>query len=424
MQWRYDRDRIFSFGRFLWRRFNDDNCFGAAGALSYTTLVSLVPLMVAALAIVSAFPAFAEVRASLMNYVFQNFLPAAGEEVQAQLDSFAGNASRLTGISILVMLFSAVSMMVSIEDRLNQVWRVDRPRGWGSRVLLYWAALTLGPVLVVGGVAATSYVIAMPLLRSATAQWNVGAELMRGVPFAVTFVSLFLLYALVPNTTVRKRHAAIGALIGAAIFEFSRWGFALFVRHAPTYGQVYGALAALPIVLLWIYLSWVIVILCASVAAAISAFDYLPAHGRLPEHAAFLGLMVVLKHFVEGQRSGRGLDQATLRMREPCLGRAAITRYLADLHRADLIQRGESGRWLLKRALDSTDLLRVYHHTHYRLPLEPRAEAASLGLDLPLPLLALLDALAEALAGTLGTPLDLAFPPSPHASPRRKESAA
>jgi len=167
MALRYNRDRTSSFGRFLWQRFVDDKCFETAGALSYTTLVSLVPLMVAALAMFSVFPVFESARDTLLDFVFRSFVPAAGRHVQDALQVFASNASGLTGISILVMLFSAISMMVSIEDRMNRIWRVQRPRGWVSRLLLYWAALTLGPILVVGGIAVSSYITALPLLQKA-----------------------------------------------------------------------------------------------------------------------------------------------------------------------------------------------------------------------------------------------------------------
>src|SRR5579859_1186776 len=167
----FDRDRLQSFRQFVWQRFIDDKCFETAGALSYTTLVSLVPLIVASLAIFAAFPAFASARTTLIEFVFSNFVPAAGEKVQEYLNSFADNASKLTGISILVMFFSALSMMMSIEDRLNRIWRVQRRRGWVSRLLLYWAALTLGPVLIVGGLAVASYATALPLLNDAADQF-------------------------------------------------------------------------------------------------------------------------------------------------------------------------------------------------------------------------------------------------------------
>ncbi|MDF4002011.1 YihY family inner membrane protein [Luteibacter sp. PPL552] len=412
MPLRFDRDRALSFTRFTWQRFVDDKCFETAGALSYTTLVSLVPLTVAVFAILSAFPVFAEWRGSLANYAFQNFVPATGAKIQEYMLAFADKASQLTGISILVMLFSAVSMMISIEDRLNRIWRVRKARGWTSRLLLYWAALTLGPILVVGGLVVSSYLTALPMLQQAANQIVTGFGLLNALPFVITFVTLVLMYTMVPNRRVSWRHAAIGALLGAILFEFARWGFTQFIRRSPNYEEIYGALAAIPIFLLWIYLSWIIVILGASIAASISAFDYVKPHDALPEGAEFIGLLVVLRHFVEAQRAGDGVDPAAVRLAEPYLPSKDIATYFENLQKADMIQRGETG-WLLSRSLDTTELLRLYRCTHYRLPLRPREQVERLGIDLPDDLLAQLDRLAEALDATLGARLDTLFPP-PH----------
>ena len=359
----------------------------------------------------SAFPMFADARNTLIDFVFNNFVPAAGETIQETMLGFAANASKLTGISILVMLFSALSMMISIEDRLNRIWRVHQPRGWGSRLLLYWAALTLGPILIVGGIAVTSYVTSVPLLHSAAGQiGGITRSLLSTLPFVVTFLTLWLMYTVIPNCKVSRRDAAIGALLGAVLFEIARWGFSMFVQHAQTYQQIYGVLAAIPIFLLWIYLSWVIVILAASIAASASAFEYHPPKETLPEGAEFLGLLVVLRHFVEAQRSGDCVDLADLRSREPYLRSALIGDYFDDLQQADLIQRGEAGGWLLSRSLDTTDLLRVYGHSNYRLPLQPVEEAAALGIELPPELLAMLAELAQALQEKLGARLDRIYP--------------
>jgi membrane protein len=417
MALRFDRDRLHSFRRFLWQRFIDDKCFETAGALSYTTLVSLVPLIVASLAIFAAFPAFANARGMLIDFMFKNFVPAAGERVQEYLDGFATNASKLTGISILVMFFSALSMMVSIEDRMNRIWRVQRQRGWVSRLLLYWAALTLGPVLVVGGIALASFATALPLLNDAANTLNLKERLVGALPFVVTFLTLMLIYMVVPNRRVHWRNAAIGALIGAILFEIARWGFARFIHHAHTYQEIYGAIAALPIFLLWIYLSWVIVILCASIAASVSAFDYLPPSEYLAEEDALLGLLVVLGHFIEAQREGRKIDPDIVRAKEPRLHRASIVDYFGDLQRACLIHGEVGSGWLLARSLDSTDLMRVYAHCSYRVPLHPAEEARTHDLRLPAPLLALLDEAACSLGGILHTSLDKAYPldrPVPH----------
>ncbi|WP_449429106.1 YihY family inner membrane protein [Rhodanobacter umsongensis] len=411
MALRYDRDRTSSFSRFLWQRFVDDKCFETAGALSYTTLVSLVPLMVAALAMFSVFPVFESARDTLLNFVFRSFVPATGHHIQDALKVFASNASGLTGISILMMLFSAISMMVSIEDRMNRIWRVQRPRGWVSRLLLYWAALTLGPILVVGGLAVSSYITALPMIQGTAVQLGLGGRLLRVLPFVVTFITLWLLYVVVPNRRVSRRDATIGALLGAVLFEFARWGFRWFVHSAHTYQQIYGkALAAIPIFLLWIYLSWIIVILGASIAASISSYEYQPSDKTLPKGAEFLGLMVVLLHFIEAQRAGTSVDPASVRARDPYLRSSLIATYFDDLQRAELIRRGEGCGWLLCRSLDTTDLLRIYAHADYRLPLKPAEEAAQLGLELPAELIGLLDQVAEILRAQLSMRLHLAFP--------------
>lgn len=419
MKKRFNRDRMLNFARFIWQRFIDDKCFETAGALSYTTLVSLVPLMVAMFAMFSAFPVFAGARDALINFAFTNFVPAAGEKLQEFLRTFADNASSLTGISILVMFFTAIAMMVSIEDRLNRIWRVHHARTWGSRLLLYWAALTLGPILVVGGIALTSYVTAIPLLQQSSGQPSSGVTryLLAALPFLVTFFTLWLLYGMVPNRSVVKRDAAIGAGIGAVLFEVARWAFALFVSHVQTYQQIYGALAVLPIFLLWIYLSWVIVILCASVAASIDAYEYHAPSAELPDRAEFLGLLVVIRHFVEAQRAGETLDSALVQAREPYLRTTQVACYFEDLQHADMIQRSESGGWILSRALDSTDLLRVYNHANYRLPMNPAGEAKSLGIALPPNLVELLSTLAETVNLTLGTRLDRIYPVPPPPAP-------
>ncbi|MHC1479652.1 YihY family inner membrane protein [Frateuria aurantia] len=413
MALKIDRKRVFAFLAYAWERFVADKCFESAGALAYTTLVSLVPLMVAMLAMFSVFPVFEPWRQTVEDFVFNN-VPAAGTGVRDALKGFASNASQLTGISILAMLFSAISMMVSIEDRMNRIWRVHKPRSWVSRVFLYWTALTLGPILTVGSLAAMSYAVALPLLHRAAGQLSVtvGQRALWLLPFVVTFASLWLLYALVPNGPVRRRYATAGALIGAILFEWARAGFGIYVAHAQTYERIYGTLAALPIFLLWIYLSWVIVILGASLAASMASFEYHPKGSLLPAGAEFLGLLVVLGHFVTAQRQGRPLTVAEVNHAEPALSRHDTAGYFEDLDRSGIIRCSPDDGWVMIRSLDSTQLLRLYRDVHYRLPLSPREEIEQRGINLPEELMAVLDTLAAQLRGSLAVSLERIFPVS------------
>lgn len=375
------RDRLRAFAHFLWRRFRDDKCFETAGALSYTTLFAIVPLLSAVFAILSVFPAFAGLRDTMSNFIFHNFVPGAGATVQGYLLQFADNASRLTLVGILVLLVSALMMMMSIEDRLNRIWRVPAPRKGGARFLMYWAALTLGPLLIVLAIAASSWVFAQPFLQAAGENGVFGLSVIKLTPFVSTWVGLALMYALVPNRRVRWRDAFAGALIAAVLFELARKGFTLYVGSIANYREIYGALAAIPIFLIWVFLSWVIVLLGASLTAALTAFEYRPEDELLPEGCEFVGLLRVLQHFVVAQRSGEGLLESTLTQHERFLTADLLQRYLDDLREAGLIQRDESGAWLLVRDLESVHLDDLFRIGGYRLPTDALSlQAAAQGL--------------------------------------------
>ena len=418
------RDRLQAFARFLWQRFLDDKCFETAGALSYTTLFAIVPMLAAVIAIVSVFPAFAGLRDSVTRFIFRSFVPAAGETVQGYLLQFADNASKLTLFGVLFLLASALMMMASIEDRFNRIWRVSSRRKGSARLLLYWAALTLGPILVTAGVGASSWVYAQPLWRGVAGHGVGGFRLWLLAPFMITWVGLAVLYQVVPNCRVRWRNAIIGALVAAVLFEFARKGFAAYVQGVANYSEVYGALAAIPIFLIWVYLSWVIVLLGAILAAALHAFEYRHADELLPPGCEFVGLLRVVQRFAEAQRSGEALDDAGLRARERFLTADLLQRYLDDLHRAGLIRRAEGGGWLVARDLDSVCAGDLYHAGKYRLPADSLAlqhAAANMAPEARATLLRAESALKENLAVPLR---ELFCPTSPaQATPSEGQSS-
>jgi membrane protein len=365
---RLDRHRMRAFATFLWRRFRDDKCFETAGALSYTTLFAIVPLLAAVFAILSVFPIFTDMRDSIVNFFFRNFVPAAGTTVQGYLLQFAGNASRLTVAGVVVVLVSALLMMASIEDRFDRIWRVPSRRKGSSRFLMYWAALTLAPLLIVVGVAASSWVFAQPVLRGAGDAGVFGLHLIAFLPFAVTWCGLAILYQIVPNRRVPWRHAIAGALVAALLFEAARKAFVLYVHGFANYREIYGALAAIPIFLIWVYVSWVIVLLGASLAAALSAFEYRHAHELLPAGCEFVGLLRVVQHFAEAQRTGATLQEAELARRERFLTADLLQRYIADLRGMGMLRRVESGGWVLARDLASVSVDDLLRGGGYRLP--------------------------------------------------------
>jgi membrane protein len=402
----HDRERVLAFLHFTWKRFLEDRCMQTAGALSYTSVFALVPLTAAVLGILAAFPSFAGWRDQITQWVFENFVPAAGSTVQGYITQFAENASKATAVGVLVLLFSAISLMMSIEDAFNRIWRVQTVRGTSARLLIYWAALTLGPLLLVATLAISSYAFALPFIGVAEAQFSIKARVLAALPFLLVLSVLMAAYVVIPNRAVRIRFAVLGALIAAILFEAAKRGFALYATKYASYQQVYGALAMVPIFIFWIYLSWTIVLFGASITASLSAFDYRRADQLLPRGQEFNGLLRILAHFVTAQRAGKGLHSEALLKAEPFLTDDLLQRYLGDLHRIGLIQRSEVGEWMVVRDLASTDLLEVYEEGGYRLPITAPA-AAALSQR---PSDKLLDTLGTQIRSALDVPLAALFP--------------
>jgi membrane protein len=369
---RFDRDRWRAFFRYLWQRFWDDNCFQYAGALSYTTVFAMVPLTVAVFGILSAFPVFTEWSERLRSYIFANFVPAAGTAIEGYLTGFAANASSLTGVGIIALIVSALLMMYSIEDAFNRIFRVTRPRRAVSRIVVYWTVLSLGPMLVVTGLAMSTYLFALPLVAEIDRGFALSDRLLLLVPAVVTWIALTLSYAVVPNTNVRWRHAAMGALVATVLFELGKRGFALYLTNVPSYERIYGAFAVLPIFLIWVYLSWNIVLLGASLAAVLSSFRYHSEERKLPTGHEFAAILRLLESLADAHAHGRGLGLDALHDRVGGLSDEQLLRCLADLEKLRIVERTALGNWRVIRDLNQVQLADIYESGTYRIPLTRR----------------------------------------------------
>lgn len=249
------------------RRFSEDRLNRVAQALSYTTLLSLVPFTTLAFGLLSVFPVFETWMTTIQTFVYQHFVPASGDVVQRYLNQFASKSAELTAFGLLFLIVTALMLLATIEQSFNDIWRAPQKRKMLNRFLGYWAILTLGPVLVGLSLSVTSYVISLPLFKAAPFLGPVKAFLLNSLPVFAEIVAFVLLYMVVPNVQVRFRHALVGALFAAVLFELSKRGFALFVLKYSSYRLIYGAIAALPVFLIWVYFSWVITLLGAVVVA-------------------------------------------------------------------------------------------------------------------------------------------------------------
>jgi membrane protein len=253
--------------RTLRLRFSEDRLGITAGSLTFTTLISLVPLVTVMLAVFSAFPMFAEFQLTLQRYLVQSLVPdSIAKPVLAALTQFAAKSNRLGGVGLVLLLLTALALMLTIDRALNAIWRVRVPRPIAQRVLVYWAALTLGPLLLGVSLSFTSYAVSVSqgLVRSLPGGVSV---LFAGIEFVLLTTGAAALFHYVPNTHVQWRHAITGGVFVAIGIELAKRGLAWYLAQVPGYALVYGAFATLPILLIWIYLGWVIVLLGAVTAA-------------------------------------------------------------------------------------------------------------------------------------------------------------
>ena len=248
-------------------RFAEDRLGLTAGSLTFTTLISLVPLVTVMLAIFTAFPMFSAFQASLEKLFLQHLVPEAiARPVLGALTQFASKANRIGVMGLLGFIVTALALILTIDRALNRIWRAPRRRSWGQQMLIYWSALTLGPLVMGALLTLASYALSTPAGWKRAIPWGHGA-IIDMLQLVLLTAAMAGLYRLVPQATVRWRHALAGGLFVALAFEAAKAALAWYISKVPAYSVIYGAFASLPILLLWIYVVWVIVLAGAVVAA-------------------------------------------------------------------------------------------------------------------------------------------------------------
>lgn len=256
------------FGRYLLARMGHDRVNVNAGYLAYITLLSIVPMLTVLLSILSSFAIFDNVGEVVQDYVITHFVPAAGDAVRSALSEFVANTGKMTAVGGMFLFIAALTLISNIDKNLNYIWRVRKKRRMVFSFSMYWMILTLGPILVGASIAMTSYITSLKLLDNEALSGAFNFFLAR-LPLLLSFFAFSGLYLLVPNKKVIIWHAGAGALVAAILFELSKKGFAAYITQFPSYQLIYGALAAIPILFVWVYLCWLIVLIGAEVTAAL-----------------------------------------------------------------------------------------------------------------------------------------------------------
>ncbi|GAB7228340.1 virulence factor BrkB family protein [Vibrio rotiferianus] len=262
-----------AFFKYLLKRMTHDRVNVNAGYLAYITLLSIVPMLTVLLSILSKFPVFENVGEVLQGYIIDNFVPASGDAVRTALQEFVSNTGKMTAVGGAFLFVAALMLISNIDKNLNYIWRVKDKRRPVFSFSMYWMVLTLGPILVGASIAATSYVTSLKLIENETLSGAYNLFL-RWLPLLLSFFAFMGLYFLVPNKKVYLSHGAIGAAIAAVLFELSKKGFAFYITQFPSYQLIYGALAAIPILFVWVYLCWLIVLIGAEVTAALGEREH------------------------------------------------------------------------------------------------------------------------------------------------------
>ena len=325
----------------LYRRFREARLGVSASSLTFTTVLALVPLFTVGLAVFSAFPVFGKFQDTIQRWLVDSLVPESiARQVLGYLTQFSRKASRLGSVGLVAVLLSAVALMVTIERTLSQIWRVERRRPLQQRLILYWSAITLGPLLLGASVAITSYVVTASRgvvgVLPGSLRW-----LLDSFEFMLLVLCISGLYFYVPNARVRWRHALTAGLMTALGVELGKKLLTSYLAEIPTYSAIYGAFAAVPILLVWIYMAWLIVLLGAVVASSLPELGR--QHLRRPAGAGWsfrLALEVVSLLHAQRLQSGRGWSQADLarRMRVQSSELDAVLAVLSELDWTGLLQ--------------------------------------------------------------------------------------
>lgn len=351
--------------RHVWTHFQEDRCLEEAASLSYTSLLSLVPLLAVVFGIIAAFPVFNDWSEKLQAIIFNNFLPATGEQIVPYLNTFLDSVTELTLPGMLVLIVTALLLMIRIETAFNRIWRVEQNRTLVNRVVMYWAVLTLAPIMIAAGIAFSAQKVFGVIGTDGT----VSPGIYRSGIFVLTWLMFTTVFLLVPNRSVRFKHALSGALLSAVLFELAKAGFVAYAANT-NYTVIYGAVALVPIFFFWIYLVWNVVLIGASLAASLTTFsDYSRYETHWPAKWEFQMAYRLVGHFWEAQQTGQPLSRERILELETQASELQLMKLIGWMKEEKILAQAGDDAWVLARDLEDFTLADLYRSGHYFLPL-------------------------------------------------------
>lgn len=357
--------RVNRLAQHVWKHFREDRCFEEAASLSYTSLLAMVPLLAVVFGIIAAFPVFNQWSENLQAFIFENFLPATGEQIVPYINTFLDSISSLTLPGTIMLIVTALLLMIRIEVALNRIWRVERNRTLINRIVMYWAALTLSPILIAAAIALS----AQKVLGFLGMEGGIPPSVHRIGIFLISWLVISLFFVLVPNRRVHIKHALAGAFLSTILFELAKAGFIAYVSNA-NYKVIYGALATVPLFLLWLYIVWNVILFGASLAASLTTFsDFRKYNTDWPSRWEFQLAYRLVGHLWNAQREGKALSEGELLDLEQEASELQIVNLLFRLSEQNIVNAEQDGNWVLTRDLEEFSLGQLYLKGDYYLPL-------------------------------------------------------
>lgn len=351
---------MIRFIHFVVIHFIHDDCFYRASALAFTSLLAIIPLMAVGFAILSSFPVFHSLLGPVQDFIFENFVPATGKVVQSYLQQFVAQVSNLSVWGLVILFGSAILVMVTIERAMNKIWRTPSARHGVTAFLLYWAILSLGPVLLGLSLAASSYISSLPFIHNSTP-----SILINLIPFLLSLTGFTFLYVVVPNCPVKIIHGLGGGCIAAILFEWAKQAFVYYLIRYNSYQLLYGAFAIIPLFFIWVYWLWVITLLGAEISYAFSVHHKRRLGKPLD---GFSHALLWLHQLWLKQKEGKGvsLDELINSTQHPF---AIDINEMADtLSHLGFIHTTSEGLFMLSRDLREVTLYDLSQELPYHLP--------------------------------------------------------
>ncbi len=362
---------FYLFITFVAKKFYKERCFDIANSLSYTSLLSIVPLLAVIFAGLSSSPVFQELLIELEIFIFSNFIPASTEEIRAYMMSFVSKTTGLTLVGIFSLLIIALLLMWKVDQVLNNIWNVTKKRNYLKTFLTYWALLTLGPILIGFSLMATSYLTSLPIISDTAQSIGVKKYFIHIGAIFFTFIAFTLTYLIVPNTRINIRHALVGGIVATILFELSKQGFAFYISSNTTYQSIYGALSTIPIFLIWIYISWLVILFGAITSRSLDIFSLSHRDQNFENSNVknkYMNACYLVYYLWYESLQGNGVSEQQLMLKAGIMNHHDISLILQQLNKANWIHKGENDNWYLSRDISSLTFNHLYNDLPFELP--------------------------------------------------------